>query len=176
MNNQNQQILILLRGGLGSGKTTISRALRDNLPQTVSISINILHLFLSRDPLEKKALTFEAAWVLTDFFLKQNFSVVLDEFFIFPETLKPFFDLGEKYQIPVFLFELEVSVKEASERYALQGIKKIKKENIQGIFDLLSAHPISSAQKIDTQRYAPQEIVDLILQFISKSKKNSRND
>ena len=166
MNSQTPQLLILLRGGLGSGKTTVGRLVRDSLPRAVSISLNILHSFISSEPLKNKTLAFESALVLADFFLRRNFSVILDELFIFPETTKPFFDLGEKYKIPVFLFELEVSPEGALKRYRLEGIKQRTKENIQGVLTFLSGHPISWAQKIDTNRYSPTQIRDLILESI----------
>jgi len=82
------------------------------------------------------------------------------------KTTKPFFDLGEKYKIPVFLFELEVSPEGALKRYKLEGIKQRTKENIQGVLTFLSGHPISWAQKIDTNRYSPTQIRDLILESI----------
>lgn len=168
MNTQNHQLMILLRGGMGSGKTTVGRLLRDSLPRSISISFNILHSFLTRDPVKNKSLTFETALLLADFYLNRNFSVILDELFIFPETLEPFFNLGRRYQIPVFLFELEVSPEEAFRRYTLQGIKEANKESIQRIYELLSANPLPMVQKIDTHQYAPEEIKDLILQHISE--------
>jgi len=168
MNTLKHQVIILLRGGLGSGKTTVGRLIRDGLPQAVSISFNILHLFLSQNPTKNKALTFEVALVLTEFFLQKGFSVILDELFVFPETLQPFFNLGKKHQTPVFLFQLEVSEEEAFRRYNSQGVKGVRKEGIQRIQRLLASYPIPQAQKINTELFSPQQIRDQILHHIDK--------
>jgi len=166
MNNLSRQVLILIRGGLGSGKTTVGKLLRDSLSPAISISFNIFHTFISQDPIKNKSLTFEAMLMITDFFLKKKFSVILNELFIYPESIYPFLKLGEKYQIPVFLFELQVSEEEAFKRYELEGIKKVPRENIRKVLELLSTHPIPSAYEIDTNQYSAEEVKNLILKAI----------
>lgn len=139
---KNIPVLVLLRGAPATGKTTIARYIRSKKRKFVWISIDALRVFVYKYPPKRKDLIFKATLALTNFFLREGFSVIVEELFIRLHEIERFYDLGKENHLPVYLFELTADLEDIIKRnpqrpFPLRGGAK----EAMNLYKLLEKNP-----------------------------------
>lgn len=158
------QVIIIIRGAPATGKTVIARRLRHERKRTVWLGFDVIRALVYKEPRKrKKGLIFEALLALADFFGGKGYSVVIEEIFIKKTQIDPFFKLGKKLRIPVYLFELRAKTKDLllrnpDRKYSVNG----GQEAVKRINKLVLSNPDKRAIIIDTSKFTSAETISFI--------------
>ena len=159
-----KQVIIVIRGAPATGKTVIARRLRHERKKTVWLGFDVIRSLIYKEPRKrKKGLVFETLLALAEFFLKKRYSVVIEEIFIKKRQIDPFFKLGKKLKIPVYLFELRAQTKDLLSRnpdreYTVAG----GQEAVKRINKLVLSNPDKRAIIIDTSKCSSSNALSTI--------------
>jgi predicted kinase len=160
--------LIILRGCMGSGKSTIAHLYRNFEQQFAYLKVdNFKDLF---DHFEKPArpVVHGAVLATLDYLLAQGYSVVMEGVLQDTATIDQAIVVAQKHHTPCKVFELETGLatlqaRDRQREEVRQGIRQpLGEEAIEHIFNKLKKHPYLSAITLDTERLSPQQAVKFI--------------
>ncbi len=160
-------ILIILRGGPASGKTSAGNILKEKLPNTVSIPVDVVIKMIAKEGKWKEfwAGGHNAARELAAFFLRKGSNVVFEELLFEASYIEKIIKLGKQFRAKIFVFELVAPVEELIKRKKVGGFK-MSAGDVKRLKGMVSASPYKNAIKIDTSRKSPGEVANLILETI----------
>ncbi|MEA3485719.1 MAG: zeta toxin family protein, partial [Candidatus Aerophobetes bacterium] len=79
--------LIIIRGGPSTGKSAVAKALRDKIPGSVHVHIDLFkgffkNYFRKKSPRRERELLYKAVREVVRFFLGEGYSVIVEGLFI----------------------------------------------------------------------------------------------
>lgn len=163
-----KQILIILRGAPASGKSTIAKKLRDYDKKIVWLKVDNFKPFFSDntdlivDDVNKIAIN------SLSYILDQGFSVIMEGIFQNPKYIQQAIDLAKQKNIPVYIYQLECSLKTLQERDKTregvkEGCRKVLGDDvIERLYKVIENNPCKEAIKLDTEKTSLDECVKLI--------------
>lgn len=170
--SRQRPILIILRGGPASGKTTTGNILKEKLPNTVSIPVDVVISMLAKEGKWKEfwSCGHEAARGLVEFFFREGFNVVFEELLFETSYIEKVIRIGKKFRARIFVFELVAPVEELIKRKKKGGFK-MRANEVKRLKKMVSAFPYKNAIKIDTLKKSPEGCANFILEIIKNGRK-----
>lgn len=163
-----QQSLVILRGAPSSGKSTISKKLRDYDKKIVWLKVDNFKPFFSDntdvivDDVNKTAVN------SLNYLLDQGFSVVEEGIFQNPKYIQEAVNLAKQKKIPVFVYQLECSLNTLQERdKKREGVKEscrkpLGDEKIKNLYQTVNNNPFPEIIKINTENISLDECIEKI--------------
>ncbi len=172
-----EQFLVIIRGAPASGKTTISRELRNFEKRVVWLKVDNFKDFFSTDvtPEEQKFVD-ESALATLNYLLDHNFSVVMEKIFYDPFIIPMAVESAKTRGIKVLVYQIKCSLSTLQERDRTRpGIKEgcrkpMGDEKIKDIFEHLEKTDYPGAIILDTERLSLKECVDKISRDLANEK------
>lgn len=164
------QRLIILRGCVASGKSTIAKRFRNFKNKTVWLKVDNFKDFFDSFDIEVRPYVHSATNATLDYFLKEGFSAVLDGVFQNPIFIDNAVEVAKKYKILYRVFQLKVSLKTLQERdKKREGVpeghrKPLGDVAIAVIYNRLEENPYPGAITLDTENLSIDEAVNFINQ------------
>ena len=160
------QTLIIIRGAPASGKTTISKALRDFDKKVVWFKTDNLKEFFF-NPAEDKALdeVFKTCYAILDNLLERGYSVVYEGILKKPEYANNAIDIAKKRNITTYIYQLECSLetllkreKERSDQ--TNGIRPpMDNTVIESLLNKVNSNPIENSIMLNTEEKTLEECI-----------------
>lgn len=163
------QVLVILRGAPASGKSTISKALRNFDKKIVWFKTdNLKEFFLN--PADDKALdeVFETCYAVLDNLLERGYSVIYEGIFKKPEYAQKAIDIGKERNIPITIYQLECSLETLKKRDkgrsgVTNGIRPPMEETvIESLLRKVEENPIEGAIKLNTEEKSLEDCIEII--------------
>jgi predicted kinase len=149
------QVLIVMQGASGSGKSTIANALAQtigegffpwaklaNAPAICSTDqffyqVGFPDPFPEKYVFDRSLLSYYHAWNqwLVNHYLEEGRSVIVDNTNIFKDHAKPYFDMAKKFGIPIQI--VKVSSNFENEHGVPKEVVENMKKNLQNLDELL---------------------------------------
>lgn len=162
------QRLIILRGAPSSGKSTLAKRLRNFQEKVTWLKVDNFKDLFAEDATSALDYVNGAANVTLEYLLDQGFSVVMDGVFQNPHYIKKAVETANEREIPVRVFELEISLqvlqKRDKERVGVrEGIRlPLGDETITRLFNTIKDNPYEGAIKLNTEQYLIEKCIDTI--------------
>ncbi len=173
----NSQTLVVLRGGVATGKTTVAEKLRNEIENVAWVHVDKLKSSFPGYPQSEFAELHEANLLLTEYFIKKGNSVVVDSVFKKISWIDQYKELAEKHGLNFVVFELFVDPKVGIERDqqrpgVVQGWRRpVEKKHVKGSIEMILKNPYPDAIKIDTTNLTVDEIAERIMKMVGWKKK-----
>lgn len=171
------QVLVVLRGGVATGKTTVAEKLRDEVESVAWVQVDKLKSSFPGHPQNESTELHEAGLLLTEYFIKKGISVIVDSIFKEIVWIDQYRRLAEKHNLNLFVFELFVDPKMGLERdWQRPGVVKgwrepVKGKHIRGSIETITEKPYPGAARIDTTDLTVSEVVERITSKVGWKKK-----
>ncbi len=162
------QKLVIIRGAPASGKTTLCERLRDFDKKIVWLSIDKIKPVFSEYKDETLDEVNETALVILSSLLDRNYSVVMDGIFKKPEHVQKAIEIGRTRNIPVVVYQLEISLEALQARDKIRaGVKEgcrkpLGDEVIESLFNKVENNPIAGAIKLNTENQTLDECLEMV--------------
>ncbi len=162
------QKVIILRGCMASGKSTIAKKFRSFETKTAWLKVDNFKDFFAEDASPALEFVNGAAVATLEYLLKQGFSVVMEGVFQDTSAIKKAFEISEKLNVPTKVFEIETSIeilkKRDLERPGTEaGLRKpIADGNISKIYNVLKGNPYPEAINLNTESNNLEECKKII--------------
>lgn len=162
-----KQVLIVLRGAPASGKSTISKILRDSDNKVVWLKTDNFKPFFS-DVGEFTDIMNKTALASLSCLLDNNYSVIYEGIFQNPLFVKEAIELAKEKNIPFIVYQLTCPLEILQQRDKTRpGVKEgcrkpLGDETIERIYNKVENNPINEAIKLDTEDLSLKECVDII--------------
>lgn len=166
-----KQILILLDGMSGAGKTTVSKLLAKELPRTAIVGFDKIKRFISdfQRGAEDNQIAREVTMVMAEKYLELGLSVIVENPFKTEEEINFYTGLARNREIPCYKFQLH-----ADPEIALQRVIKRTQDNNGDLPAERAKNNISifeyrehlGFKVIDTTNLKPEEVLEFILSDI----------
>lgn len=162
------QKLIILRGCMASGKSTIAKRYRSFQSKTAWLKVDNFKDFFDHFELEVRSTVHGAANASLNYFLKQGFSVVMDGVFQDPAFIQQAVDVAIKNDVPYKVFELKVALETLQRRDKIresveQGCREpLGDEAIALIYNRIKENPYLEAVGLDTEKLCVEEAMEFI--------------
>ncbi len=160
------QKVVILRGPACSGKTTISREIRNYDKKIAWLSIDKVKPLFSDfkdetlDDVNKSAVT------ILDDLLKRDFSVIVDGIFKKPNHFADILAVAKDKDIPVVAYQLECSLETLKKRDKdRDGVKywgPLGDELVESLYKTVENNPIEGLTKINTEEKSLADCVEII--------------
>ena|SRR3989338_4094097 len=164
-----QQFLIIIRGAPASGKSTISKQLRDFEKKIVWLKVDNFKDFFSDDvTLEEQRFVDESSLATLEYLLDQGFSVVMEKIFYDPFVIHLAVKAAKKRNIQVATFQIKCSLATLQKRDRNRpGIKEgcrkpMGDEKIKDIYNHLEQTSLKGAIILDTEKLKDLECTKII--------------
>jgi len=163
-----KQILIILRGAPASGKSTIAKKLRDYDKRIVWLKVDNFKPFFSDDTdlivddVNKTALN------SLNYLLDQGFSVIMEGIFQNPEYIQKAVDTARQKNLPVFVYQLDCSLKTLQDRDKTregikEGCRKILGDDvIERLYKVIENNSFKEIIKLDTEKMSIDKCIELL--------------
>ncbi len=169
-----KQFLVIIRGAPASGKTTISKQLRNFNKKIAWLKVDNFKDFFSDNvsPEEQKFVD-ESALATLEYLLDQGFSVIMEKIFYDPFVIPLAVAAAKKRNIRVVIFQIKCSLATLQERDRIRpGIKEghrkpMGDEKIKDIYEHLEQTLYPGAIILDTEKYTEEECVNIIKEKIN---------
>ncbi len=163
--------LILLDGAKGAGKSTISALLKEKMENTVFIGLDMMRNLITKSKAtdDFNAIAFDTIFSLTDSFLSNNVNVVIDSG-ITKERDKKLKEIAIKNSADIHMFYLSTPKEVLWERVQKRDEERNKipdRERFDYTYSMQQDKDFSEFTEIDTTKFSPNEIADLILEKIA---------
>lgn len=163
------QFLVIIRGGPASGKTTISKKLRDPSKKIVWLKVDNFKDFFSDDskPEEQKFVDNCALSCLENLF-DQGFSVVMEKIFYDPFILPLAEQVAQKNGVICKVFQIKCSLNTLLQRDQTRpGIKEgcrkqLGADKIKALYNQLEKTFYPTAISLDTENQSIDTCVEII--------------
>lgn len=162
------QKLVILRGAPCSGKTTIAEKLRDYDKRIAWLSIDKVKPIFSDFKDETLDEANKIALVVLENLFDRDFSVVFDGLFKKPEHLYDAFQIANKKNIPIVIYQLKCSLDTLLERDKTRdGVKHglwqpMGEELIAGLLKKVEENPIEDAILLNTEALSLDECIKIV--------------
>lgn len=163
-----KQALIILRGAPSSGKSTIAKKLRDYNKKIVWLKVDNFKPFFADDSDAILDDVNKTAINSLIFLLEQGFSVVMEGIFQNPEYIQKAADIAKQKKLPVFVYQLDCSLKTLQERdRTREGVKEgcrklLGNDVIERLYRVIENNPYKKGIKFDTEKASLDESIKLI--------------
>lgn len=165
-----KQFVVVLRGCMASGKTTIARRMRNFDQKIVWLKVDNFKDFFSPDSDPATLLYVHgAATVTLGYLLDNRFSVVMEGVFQNPNYISDAVKNEEKHRVQSRVFELQVPLEVLKERdRTREGIKegcreRMDDKEIERMFSVIENNPYPDAIKLDTESLSVEECIEEIM-------------
>lgn len=164
------QRIIILRGPTGSGKSTIAKSYRNFDEKIAWLKVDNFKDFFAADASPALEYVNGASVATLDYLLKQGFSVVIDGVFQDTSAIDKAVKVAEENNIPIKVFELELSLEELKSRdLNREGVKEghrkpMDEETLERIYSTLKNNLYPSAIKLDVESNSVEECKKVINQ------------
>lgn len=163
------QRLIILRGAMASGKSTIAKKYRSFLNKTVWLKVDNFKDFFSPDS-SPATLHFvnHAALVTLDYLLQGGFSIAMEGVFQNSYYIELAVKIAEKHNVACRVFQIKVPLEILKQRDKVrEGIKEgcrkqLDEHEIERVYQVLEKNPYKDAIILDTTNLS----IDACMQFI----------
>lgn len=162
------QFLVILRGAPSSGKTTISKRLRNLEKKIAWVKVDNFKDFFADDSSEALEYVNGSAIATLKYLFSKGFSVIVDGIFQDTNAIDEALKLAKEMNIKSIVYEircpLDVLMKRDKER---EGIKEglrtpLGDEVITKIYEKLKSSPYPSSSPLDTEDLTIEECVSKI--------------
>lgn len=162
--------LIILDGAKGAGKSTVSLILKEKMENTVFIGLDMIRNLITKSKAtdDFNTIAFDAIFSVTDSFLSNKINVVIDSG-ITKERDKKLKDIALKNNSNIYMFYLSAPKEVLWERIQKRGEERKRmpdRERFDYTHSMQQAKDFSEFIEIDTTKFNPEEITDLILNKI----------
>ena len=160
-----KQKLVIVRGTACSGKTTISREIRDYDRKIAWLNIDKFKEIFS--PFKDEALddVHESAFLALPDLLDRGFSVVADGIFKKPKYIEEIRRIASDKKVPLVIYQLECSLetlkKRDKERWNGHW-KPLGDELIESLYNTVKENPISEAIPLNTEEKSIDECIKIV--------------
>ena len=163
-----RQFLIILRGVTASGKSTISKRLRNFKEKIVWLKVDNFKDFFAEDSTLALEFVHGSAIATLDFLLHHGFSVVMDGVFQDTKVIDNAVNLARAKGIKTIVYQMQCSLQTLQERDRTrdgvkEGCRKILgDEVIEQIYERLQNTPYPNARLLDTESLSIDQCVEKI--------------
>jgi predicted kinase len=162
------QRVIILRGAPSSGKSTIAKSYRNFDEKIAWLKVDNFKDFFADDASPALSYVNGSALATLEYLLQQGFSVVMDGIFQDPSAINTAVTIATINNIPVRVFQLEVSLEKLLERdKTREGVKEgarkqMPDEVITRIYTALKENPYKDAILLNTEENNLEECKKII--------------
>lgn len=170
-----QTFLIFIDGPMGSGKTTTTKLLNSELPDTARVAFPDIKRLIPNYKENEKTIPIikDVMGAMIDKYLEHNVSVVVEQI-TKQEGIKVLEGIAQKHNAKFFAYRVnapkDVRWERVKERTReMMGIEKLpesKVDELRGYFEpnnkFYEEHPSDLSIQIDTLAHSPAEVVGLI--------------
>lgn len=163
------QTLVILRGGVATGKTTIAEKLRSEVENVAWVHVDKLKSSFPGYPQNESAELHEANLLLAEYFIEKGSSVVVDSVFKKVAWIDQYKELAGKHNLNFLVFELSVDPKVGVKRDrqrpgVVQGWREpIKGAHVKGSIEMILKNPYPNAIRVDTTDLTVEEVTESII-------------
>jgi predicted kinase len=162
------QRVIVLRGIMTSGKSTIAKEYRSFANKTIWLRVDNFKDFFDSYEAEIRPYVHGAANASLEYFLKEGFSIVMEGVFQNPDFVQQAVDIANRHSVPCRVFQLKISLPTAQQRdKTREGVPEglrpaIPDEEIAGVYRTIEEHPFKGALELDTEHMTIEECIAFI--------------
>ena|SRR5258708_7789405 len=170
-----QQFLIILRGVTASGKSTISKRLRNFEEKTVWLKVDNFKDFFAEDSSNALEFVNGSAIATLDYLLDQGFSVVMDGVFQDTKAIDDAVNLAKSKNIKSIVYQIKCSLQEIQKRdQTRNGVKEghrkpLENETITLIYQKLEDNPYPNSLSLDTEHLSVDQCIEKIKRDLNNS-------
>lgn len=164
-----EQFLVIIRGAPASGKTTISKKLRNFEKRIVWLKVdNFKDFFSDNASLNEQKYVDECSLASLEYLFDKGFSVVMEKIFYNPDIIPLVIEAAKKRNIIAKIFQIKCSLNILQERDKNRpGIKEgcrkpLGDAAIERIYKKLEKTYLSGAIELDTENFSIEECVTKI--------------
>lgn len=162
--------LIILDGARGAGKSTVSAILKEKMENTVFVGLDMIRNLVTKSKAtdDFNAIAFDVIFSVTDSFLSNDVNIVIDSG-ITKERDKKLKDIVIKHNADIYMFYLSAPKEVLWERIQKRGEERNRmpnRERFDYTYSMQQAKDFSEFTEIDTTKFNPEQITDLILSKI----------
>lgn len=167
------QFLVILRGAPASGKTTISKRLRNLEKKVAWVKVDNFKDFFAEDSSEALEYVNGSAIATLKYLFSKEFSVVVDGVFQETKAIDEALQLAKEMNIKSIVYEISCSLdvlrKRDQEREGVrEGLRKpLGDEAITKIYEKLKSSPYPNSLQLDTENLKVEDCVNKIEADIS---------
>lgn len=167
-----KQILMLLDGMMGAGKTTATRQLSDHMPRTAIIGMDKVKRFVSdfeRNEVDN-GIAREVVFEMAKKYLDLGLSVIVEQPFKTEEEISGYENLASERSIICHKFQLYTKPEVAFERIILRQENqksKVPEERIRRNLSLYKDRSDLGFETIDTTEKSSEDVLTTILDKIA---------
>lgn len=132
------QVLILMQGASGSGKSTIARCITQAFEAPIICSTDQFFFIEEKYVFDPSSLSYYHAWNqwLVNHYLQEGKSVIVDNTNIFKDHARPYVDMAKKLGIPMQIVKVSSNF-ENKHGVPKETVENMKK-NLQNLDELLN--------------------------------------
>jgi tRNA uridine 5-carbamoylmethylation protein Kti12 len=163
-----QQFLIILRGVTASGKSTISKRLRNFEEKVVWLKVDNFKEFFADDSSKALELVNGSAVATLNYLLDQGFSVVMDGVFQNTSAIDEAVNLAKSKEVKTIVYQIKCSLETILERdRTREGVKEghrkpIGDQIVTQIYQKLEDNPYFNSQLLDTEKLTIDQCIEKI--------------
>lgn len=163
-----KQVLVILRGAPASGKTTISKELRDFDKKVAWLKVDNFKDFFTEDSSAALEYVNGSALATLDYLFKQDFSVVMDGVFQDTSAVDEAVRLAKEKNIKTIIYQIKCSLATLQERDRNRpGIKEgcrepLGDEEIESLCHKVEDNPLENGVKLDTENQTLEACLAII--------------
>ncbi len=163
-----QQFLIILRGVTASGKSTISKRLRNFEEKTVWLKVDNFKDFFAENSSSALEFVHGSAVATLGYLLDQGFSVVMDGVFQDTKAIDDAVNLAKSKNVKSIVYQIKCSLQAILERdRTREGIKEglrkpLGDETITLIYQRLGNNPYPNSQLLNTEHLSVDQCIEKI--------------
>ena len=180
MINLKKQILIIIDGPMGSGKTMVSDLLHKKLSKLAYLGTDRIKWSQSdfKRSEEDNSIALKVLYSMAETYLKNGFHVLVAQNFIDRKDRNKFISLAKKNKTKLFIYHLSAPkeillgrIHKRGKKHERLGIPPLDQSFINNNLKLHSKNKHIKAKILDSSKNSPKEIVNIILRDISDAGK-----
>src|SRR5258708_6473018 len=163
-----QQFLIILRGVTGSGKSTISKRLRNFEEKTAWLKVDNFKDFFAEDSSSALEFVNGSAIATFGFLFDQRFFLVMDGVFQDTKAIDAAVNLAKSKSVKSIVYQIKCSLQEIQKRDRTRdGVKEgcrkpLGDETIASIYQRLESNPYPNSLSLDTEHLSIGQCIEKI--------------
>ncbi len=168
-----KQFLVILRGVTASGKSTISKRLRNFEEKIVWLKVDNFKDFFAEDSSTALEFVNGSAIATLSYLLDQGFSVVMDGVFQDTKAIDEALSVAKTKNIKTIVYKIKCSLDKILERdRTREGIKEghrkaLGDKTITQIYEKLESNPYPNSQPLNTESLSVDQCIEKIMNDIS---------
>lgn len=163
-----KQFLVVLRGAPASGKTTISKKLRNFEKKIAWLKVDYFKDFFAEDSNDALEFVNGSAVATLKYLFDQGFSVVMDGVFQDTKAIDESVSLAKELEIKTVIYEIKCPLEVLIERdWQRGGVKEGLRKPLgigvlTKIYEKLESNPYPNSLQLDTEHLSIEECVNKI--------------